>query len=168
MRNNLKYVVGIFLASAIAFAGTIKVWGTNDVLSAADLNANFAHIHNLMVGGHGPRLVNADVASGAAIAYTKISTNPYIPTAWAGVSPNTCNPDGGTCTYSGLGISSVKHVAVDTFLVTFTVTPDVVFASAGYPVPIACTAQNGTNPALIYCDADPSSSNNLVFQAFNQ
>lgn len=85
---------GIVLVSGIAFSSSIKVWASGESLSTADLNGNFAHIHNLMVGGHGARLVNADVNASAAIAHSKLATPALVPKAWA-VQPAVC--DGGTC-----------------------------------------------------------------------
>lgn len=65
-----------------AAAGTIKVWSTGETLKASDLNSNFAHIHNNMVGGHGARLVNGDVSATAAIAHSKLATPALVPRAW--------------------------------------------------------------------------------------
>ena len=64
-------VLSLF-APSDADAGAVKVWAAGDTLSVYDLNGNFAHIHNTMVGGHGPRLVNADVSATAAIALSKL------------------------------------------------------------------------------------------------
>lgn len=65
-----------------AVASTIKVWSTGETLKASDLNSNFAHIHNAMVGGHGARLVNGDVSATAAIAHSKLATPALVPKAW--------------------------------------------------------------------------------------
>jgi hypothetical protein len=67
-------------------AGVIKSWTTGEILRASDLNTNFSHIHDNMVGGHGARLVDADVASGAAIAHTKLATPALVPKAWAALT----------------------------------------------------------------------------------
>lgn len=58
--------------AALAYAGSIKSWSSGETLRATDLNANFNHIHNTMVGGHGAKLVDADVAANAAIATSKV------------------------------------------------------------------------------------------------
>jgi hypothetical protein len=58
----------------VAHGGAIKSWSTGEILKATDLNANFNDIHNAMVGGHGARLVDADVSSGAAISHSKLAT----------------------------------------------------------------------------------------------
>jgi hypothetical protein len=103
------------LIGGLAAAGTIKNWATSDTLTAADLNGNFTHIHNLMVGGHGARLIDADVNAGAAIASSKLAAYRYIPVAWANVtcSPSTCTINAGSSTistvgYTGAGIYSVN------------------------------------------------------------
>ena len=67
-----------------AEASSIKVWTFNEVLKASDLNNNFAHIHNTMVGGHGARLVAADVATSLSVLFAD---------AWAIVG----TPGGATC-----------------------------------------------------------------------
>lgn len=72
----------LFIAS-VAIAGGIKTWADGDVLTSSDLNAAFQHIHNNMVGGHGARLVNADVNATAAIAHSKLAVPALIPKAWA-------------------------------------------------------------------------------------
>lgn len=162
MKQTLKYV-GIFLLSAaIAFAGSIKVWGTHDVLTASDLNANFQHIHNTMVGGHGARLVDADVAGNAAIQYTKVTTNPLTPTAWGRFSA-ACTPDGGTCALSDEeGVTSVVRVTGFRYLVTLTNPGAGAVLVTGGTVPSASTITpakcHGNNPAStplsIGCDTD--------------
>lgn len=166
MKQNLKLAAAFFLSAAIAWAGTIKVWGTNDVLTAADLNANFAHIHNLMVGGHGPRLVNADVASGAAIAYTKVVASPYAPTAWGLIDTSSCAPDGGTCAVTGLGTTSAIQNGTGVYYLTLTTSPDITLVNAGYPTSVDCVANNSANPVVIQCSSAPSTS--IRFVSFNQ
>lgn len=69
----------------VALAGPIKTWQAGEVITASDLNANFQHIHNRMVGGHGARLVNADVSASAAIAHSKMATPALLPKAMGGV-----------------------------------------------------------------------------------
>jgi hypothetical protein len=67
----------------VAHGGAIKSWNTGEILKATDLNTNFNHLHDNMVGGHGARLLDADVASGAAIAHTKLATPALVAKAWA-------------------------------------------------------------------------------------
>lgn len=66
--------------------GAIKVWSNGDNLNAADLNANFAHIHNSMIGAHGARLVDSDVSATAALSSSKFSDYRMIPRAWGSVA----------------------------------------------------------------------------------
>lgn len=97
------------VAAGSALASSIKSWSGGDVLTSADLNANFSHIHNTMVGGHGARLVNADVSASAAIAHSKLATPALVPKAFAYVtngSDAACTT--GTCTLeSSSGVTSV-------------------------------------------------------------
>jgi hypothetical protein len=63
-------------------AGAIKTWQPGEIITTTDLNAALQHIHNKMVGGHGARLVDADVAAGAAIATSKLALYRFIPTGY--------------------------------------------------------------------------------------
>ncbi len=71
-----------FILATFAGASTIHTWSNGETLLPADLNAVFQHIHNNMVGGHGARLVNADVNASAAIASSKLAAYRYIPRGW--------------------------------------------------------------------------------------
>lgn len=51
------------LTIVLVTSGAIKTWQSGETIATSDLNANFSHIHNKMVGGHGARLVNADVVN---------------------------------------------------------------------------------------------------------
>jgi hypothetical protein len=92
MKNRLVLIailaglVGGTLPSA--WASAIKTWNNGEVVQPSDLNADLNHIHNTMVGGHGARLVDADVSSSAAIAHSKMQTPALLPKAWAMVSAN--------------------------------------------------------------------------------
>lgn len=88
-----------------AVASSIKTWSTGETLKASDLNANFQHLHNSMVGGHGARLVDADVNAAAAIAHSKMATPALLPKAIAQMTTCVCADaaDATTCT---LGLSS--------------------------------------------------------------
>jgi len=102
-------LISIFLAltiTGIANSGSIKTW-VNETLRYADLNSNFAHIHDNMVGGHGARLVNADVSASAAIAHSKMATPALLPKAMAAVLSD-CS--GSPCTLSmSSGFTSITR-----------------------------------------------------------
>lgn len=123
MKNRERYLFAVLLALVIAspsIAGAIKVWVNGESLTAADLNGNFAHIHNLMVGGHGPRLVNADVSATAAISTSKISNGTGIPKAWGYAT----NCDGGACTVAAHNnVTSISNTAMGEYGVTLSYTP---------------------------------------------
>lgn len=93
-----KLIIAVVCGVAlVALAGPIKTWNAGEVVTASDINANFQHIHNLMVGGHGARLVNADVSASAGISHSKLATPALVPKAMGGiVTP--C--DGGTCAWN--------------------------------------------------------------------
>lgn len=93
------------IAAYLVLAGAIKIWQSGENINVADLNSNFAHIHNLMVGGHGGRLVDADVSASANIASSKLAGGKGIPRAWA-----TAQCDGGACgILEGYNVTSVAR-----------------------------------------------------------
>lgn len=118
MKKTIVVLATLFAATALASA--IKVWAPGDTLSSTDLNSNFSHIHGLMVGGHGARLVNADVNASAAIEHSKLATPGVLPksvfTIGSDVSPCTA----GTCTLSGYAgsVTSATWSATGTYEVT--------------------------------------------------
>lgn len=73
MKSQLKGMVAFLLWSVVVLAGTIHTFSNGEVLTAANLNGNFQHIHNTMVGGHGARLIDADVSASAAISPSKVA-----------------------------------------------------------------------------------------------
>lgn len=110
--NRKKMVAGfwvvILVASALAYASTIKVWSSGEALRPSDLNDNFAHIHNLMVGGHGARLVNADVSASAAIAQSKIANSDRFSDGWAFVAASCTSA---SCTIAASSTSLFSGIA---------------------------------------------------------
>lgn len=107
--------VGSFLGSK-AQAGAIKTWSA-EVLTHSDLNSNFAHIHNTMVGGHGARLVDADVSTSAAITHSKLASPILLPKAVAWTQ-TVCTT--GTCaSVTASGIASVAHTGTGQYIATF-------------------------------------------------
>lgn len=120
------------LSGAVAIAGAIKTWGSGEVLTSSDLNATFAHIHNTMVGGHGARMVDADVSASAAITHSKMATPALLPKAWAMVgSACVATP----CTIlAGSGISGITRSSAGSYVITWSVAR----ADANYGV--LCTA----------------------------
>lgn len=104
------------MKSALALlitSGAIKSWQAGETVTGADLNAALAHIHSKMVGGHGARLVNADIVVGT-IGSDKLASYRYIPRAYATIATGCA----GACTISeGNGIASAA-VAGSTMTVT--------------------------------------------------
>ena len=125
------FVVALF--AGFALAGTIKVWTAGEYITASDLNANFAHLHTTMVGGHGPRLVNADVAANANIATNKLAALPLIPRGYASVV------GGATPTIlAASGVSTVTRPLTGQYTVTIPARPNVNY------VVLVTPANNGT------------------------
>lgn len=157
-------IVMAVLAAAVASAGTIKVWTAGEYITATDLNANFAHIHNTMVGGHGPRLVNADVSGSAAIAHSKLATPALLPKAWVTVL-TACSS--GTCTMvDNSGIAGVTYsgvtdggTAIGQYTVTFT-TPR---SAATYAV--LTSAFNSADPR--YCLTSAQNTGTFIINCYN-
>lgn len=124
MNTRRKFgILAVVLLAIGATASSIKVWSTGEYLTSTDINANFAHIHSLMVGGHGARLLNADVSGSAAIAHSKLATPTLVPKAWAAISSCTGATDGGTgdtCTLiDSSGITSIIAGVTGTYTVTY-------------------------------------------------
>ncbi len=122
MKKNIAgFILAAVLIAGLANAAAIKVWVSGELLRYTDLNANFAHIHNLMVGGHGARLVNADVSTTAAIAHSKLAVPALVPKAFAAVF-STCAA--GTCTIdSSSRVTSITWAAAGQYLITLAYTP---------------------------------------------
>ena len=119
------WIVGVLLAvlgvAGVTYASAIKSWSTGEVISSSDLNTNFSHLHATMVGGHGARLVNADVSSSAAIAHSKLATPALLPKAWSNVA-STCAAT--PCTQAaGTGFGSVTRTSQGIYVATPSVTP---------------------------------------------
>ena len=128
MKNHKSLIGIILLLSSLAVAGAIKTWANGETLKSADLNGNFQHIHNLMVGGHGARLVDADVSITAAVASSKLAAYRRIPTGWVSMafSASGCGTavagctvvtsSGMTITGTGAGLYTVTlgYTATDT------------------------------------------------------
>lgn len=120
MKKEGLFVIGIAIAFA-AYAGGIKVWNGSEAVVYTGLNSNFAHIHNTMVGGHGARLVNADVSTSAAIAHSKMATPALLPKAWAAVDAS-CSSS--PCTVAeGSGVTSIARTGQGVYTVTLSYTP---------------------------------------------
>lgn len=90
MKLNRLWLVVFALISSVAVGGAIKTWTSGNTLTATDLNSNFQHIHNNMVGGHGARLVDADVSATAAVSHSKLAVPALVPKAWAFVGNAVC------------------------------------------------------------------------------
>ena len=131
-RNILTVAVISLVLGAYAYAGSINTFATGETISASALNANFNHIHNTMVGGHGARLVNSDVSTSAAISHSKLATPALLPKAWAYVSACTT----GTCTLAASsGITSITAGGTDgTYTVVLPARSDTNYGFLVFPI----------------------------------
>jgi hypothetical protein len=122
-----KGLLAAFIVGALALASPLKVWVVGETLTYSDINANFQHIHSLMVGGHGPRLTNADVSGSAAISHSKLASPALVPKLWATVASCSSNP----CTISEQsgGISSVGWTSAGVMTVNFSARANATFAA---------------------------------------
>jgi hypothetical protein len=121
MKRYAPAFLAALLVTGIAAASAIKSWSSAETVTATDLNANFTHIHNTMVGSHGARLVDADVSSSAAIAHSKMATPALLPKAYAYVG-SSCGAS--PCTLSSSSqVTSITRTGVGAYSVTLAYTP---------------------------------------------
>ena len=114
----LVQVTPAMASALVTFSGSI---------SAADLNSNLNHIHNTMVGGHGARLVDADVSATAAVAHSKLATPALVPKIWATVGSATCAASPCTVAASGGTYTNVTRSAAGTYSLNFDARTDANF-----------------------------------------
>lgn len=119
IRRHFSLIAVVVMVGLAASAGAIKSWSSGETLHSADLNANFNHIHNLMVGGHGARLVDADVSASASIAQSKVANlSGRASIAW-GTFITLCGV--GVCTevlQASIGVTSLQHTSVGNWTAT--------------------------------------------------
>lgn len=148
------------LIPLIAFAGYIKVWGPGEVFNVNNLNSNFAHIHSTMVGGHGPRLVNADVSASAAIAHAKLATPGLVPKSLVHVGTSTATPCGASpCswnTLAGFAPTNVTRGGAGVYTVTFAVRTNAIY-----------TVHINSSAGGVYCNAGAFATTNFGVNCFN-
>lgn len=160
MKKTALTVVMTILVAACAHAyfpnvlpfmesGAIKTWSSGETLTSADLNANFQHIHNLMVGGHGARLVDSDISSLANISSSKLAAYRALPRAWVYAT----NCTGASCTVSAsYNVTSIARSGAGRYTVTLSYTAtNVVFA-------VVCSENSVAAVSLAFVDAVPAST----------
>lgn len=160
MKKYLPHLLLVLLLAVPVTASAIKVWVTGETLRAADLNANFAHIHNTKVGD-GTLLVNADVSSSAAIAHSKLATPALVPKIF-GLAAGATSVLGCTaspCTlYANTGLTSTTRSGVGTYVFTFPARANVdyvTFLTAYHTVSaVFCVAQARTTTTVTAVCAD--------------
>ncbi len=154
------YILGSLLVGAVAFATMPKTWSQGETLTAADLNANFAHAEASFRGGGHTLIANADLSTGAAIAHSKLATPALVPKAWTYVYSSTpCDGSGSaTCTrLAGSGVTSVVGAATNGL---YTVTLTTARANVAYGVLIT----SHTATAACFTTAPPTSTTVFTVQ----
>lgn len=127
-----KYKIGLLasaLVALLASASSLKTWTVGETVTYSDLNANFSHIHSLMVGGHGPILTNADVSSSAAISHDKLATPKLLPKLWGQITcSGSCSATEQSPASGSGGITSVTYTSAGVYVVNFAARSDANFA----------------------------------------
>lgn len=149
-------VVGtMFNQSAIGHTGSpsLTTFTSGNVLTAAQLNDNFSHLHNTLSAG----IVNANISTSAAIAHSKLATPALVPKAFAYLV-TACNlaaaADTVTCTLDdSSGVSSVKSSGTTgTARVTLSYTP----TNAAFAVLATANSTEGYCNTLTHQTAAPN------------
>lgn len=153
-------LLGILLVASPGVAASIYTFYSGQTLTASQINSNFQHIHNSLVGSGHTLIVNADVSTSAAIAHTKLATPALLPKAWGHVwsNPVCVGLSTSTCTLqTGSGATSVTttNTASGQYTVTIPARTDNTYSvvvTASYDVASAkvfCTWGNGTTTTFI-------------------
>lgn len=155
--KHLPTILALLLTATMAIAGTIKTWSSGETLRSADLNSNFSHIHTTMVGGHGARLVNADVSASAAIDHSKMATPALFPKAWAAISSASCTSTPCTINASS-GVTSITRSATGTYSVLIPAR-----TNTAYGVMVQSVAPSGaTATTMAVCYVEPIISTTTI------
>lgn len=109
------------LAINPAAAQTLHTWTSGQVVTASDLNSNFAALKNGKVGS-GVQAVNADISTSAAIAHSKLATPVLLPKAWVYVGAAACGSTPCTIAESS-GVTSVARTSAGLYTITLSFTP---------------------------------------------
>lgn len=122
--------------------GAIKVWGSGETLTASNLNSNFTHIHNNMVGNHGARLMDADINASANINSSKLAAYRFIPVAWGSIAQRCIAPGACVMWVNSPGVS-VSRTAIGDYTVTMPTRTDDMYTVV---LSNALAGDTGTNP----------------------
>lgn len=163
MKKMLPALAVALVLSFIAWGNPIKTWIPGDIITAADLNSALGHIHTTMVGGHGARLVNADVASNAAISLSKISGGlAQTSHAWGRFD---CATSCSTAVTSGFaGVPSGNPLTGTTVSFTSACTGSgTVLVSADRASSVCYPTSISTTSITFACTAQPAGVNVAVF-----
>jgi hypothetical protein len=154
--NRKLYILGALFLASLAIGGPIKSWSGNEYITAADLNANFTHLHNSVGHGHGGVIVNADVAGSAAIAHSKMATPALLPKLWATTGATACNT--ATCTLTdSSSITSITRTSAGVYTANFTARANVSYGvlATSHIQTVACyiTGRTATTFGILCFDS---------------
>ncbi len=137
--------------------GAIKNWYSGEVLTSSDLNANFTHIHTNMVGGHGGKLMDADVNGSANISTSKLAAYRLIPVAWL---IGACSS--GVCSITAdVGVNTLARTGAGRYTVTLdTARSDSTFL-------ILCTPRNAAVANIMSLNALSASTTQCTVASNN-
>lgn len=94
----MKHFFGVLLVlSTLAWGGAVYRFRDGTHLAASHVNYNLKHLHDSMVGEHGPRLVDGDVSADAGIAFSKLAIPALVPVAWGYFGTCITTADGTDC-----------------------------------------------------------------------
>lgn len=136
--RSILVVVAAFLVVS-ASAQSLHTWSSGQGVAADDLNGNFTALKNGKVGS-GVTLTNADIASNAAIAHSKLATPALVPKAWAYVGSAACGSTPCTIGESSQ-VTSIARTSAGLYTVTLSYTP----ANAFF------LAQPGSGTVNVHC-----------------
>jgi hypothetical protein len=173
MRTVREKWITFLLAASLpltAIAGYLKVWSPGELFNVSDLNGNFAHIHSTMVGGHGPRLRDADVASNANIAASKLANAAIYPKGYYAVTSQCTVSPCSFSSYGGPPITSVTRSGTGLYTLTWA-TPrpnalyNVFFSGSGVGATYHCMIQSAvtTTTVSILCTGPSGTALDAAF-----
>lgn len=151
------YILGALLLATVGVAGPIKVWAASEYITAADINANFAHLHASVGHNHGAVITNADISASAGIAHTKLATPGLLPKGWilatncAGAGCTTTDSSGGI--FNGVSRTSAGVYTVNLSPARANATFAVIVSSASSTVDRICHGKAAsTTTVSVWCE----------------
>jgi 3-oxoacyl-(acyl-carrier-protein) synthase len=152
--NFLRFVLAVgLLTTAVAYShsgtGTFTVFSYGQSLSSAQLNENFAHIHDTFSGG----ITNVHISPSAAIAHSKLAQPNLLPKAVA-MTTSACNgATSAICSISSLGnVTQIRGAGTaGRYSITLNYTP----TSSTFPVVLTSNTSGNICSAITLSTTAP-------------